>query len=94
MPYIKEKDREAALDMFEDAGDFAYKLTDVILDYLFQKTVKRAITNEDIKGWKDKIKFSTYSHAIGVLECVKLELYRRMIAPYEDRKCEENGDVY
>jgi len=30
----------------------------------------------------------------GVLECAKLELYRRIAAPYEDTKIEENGDVY
>jgi hypothetical protein len=38
--------------------------------------------------------YSTYNAAIGVLECIKLELYRRAVAPYEDKKCEENGDVY
>ena len=32
--------------------------------------------------------------AIGVLECAKLELYRRVAAPYEDGKIAENGDVY
>ena len=31
---------------------------------------------------------------IGVLECAKMELYRRIAAPYEDEKIEENGDVY
>ena len=31
---------------------------------------------------------------IGVLECAKLELYRRVAAPYEDDKIDENGDVY
>ena len=31
---------------------------------------------------------------LGVLEAVKQELYRRVIAPYEDVKKEENGDVY
>ena len=31
---------------------------------------------------------------VGVLECAKLELYRRMAAPYEDEKIEDNGDVY
>ena len=37
-----------------------------------------------------------YWHAAlvtGVLENVKQELYRRSIAPYEDRKMAENGDV-
>ncbi len=31
---------------------------------------------------------------VGVLECVKLELYRRVISPYEDVKKRDNGDVY
>jgi len=31
---------------------------------------------------------------IGALECAKLELYRRVAAPYEDDKIAENGDVY
>ena len=38
--------------------------------------------------------YKDFNEVIGVLECVKLELYRRMIAPYEDQKCAENGDVY
>ncbi len=38
--------------------------------------------------------YKEFNAIIGVLECMKLELYRRMIAPYEDKKIEENGDVY
>lgn len=38
--------------------------------------------------------FEDYAEALGALEATKLELYRRAIAPYEDRKIEENGDVY
>lgn len=33
------------------------------------------------------------NRAVGVVECVKLELYRRIAAPYEDKKIVENGDV-
>ena len=46
---------------------------------------------KDIDG---KANYERYNAVIGVLECVKQELYRRQIAPYEDEKCEENGDVY
>ncbi len=31
---------------------------------------------------------------IGVLECAKLELYARVVRPYEDVKAMLNGDVY
>lgn len=38
--------------------------------------------------------YTEYNEAIGVLECVKQELYRRQIALYEDEAKEKNGDVY
>lgn len=31
---------------------------------------------------------------VGILECTKLEAYRRLAAPYEDDASYENGDVY
>ena len=31
---------------------------------------------------------------VGILECVKLELYRRIAVPYETAKIKQNGDVY
>lgn len=38
--------------------------------------------------------YRDYNNLIGVLECVKLEFYRRMVAKYEDEKIDQNGDVY
>jgi hypothetical protein len=38
--------------------------------------------------------YQTYNEVVGVLECVKQELYRRVIGKYEDQKIRENGDVY
>lgn len=38
--------------------------------------------------------YKDYNAVIGVLECVKLELYRRQIALYEDAVMDKNGDVY
>lgn len=37
--------------------------------------------------------YSSYADLIGTLECAKLELYRRWVAPYEDRAIESNGDL-
>lgn len=39
-------------------------------------------------------RYAEINEAVGVLECCKLELYRRLAAPYEDQKRYENGDVY
>ena len=38
--------------------------------------------------------YTLLNEVIGVLECAKLELYRRVAAPYEDEKRRANGDVY
>jgi hypothetical protein len=82
MPYI-EKDRRIDLDEGEapqTEGELNYAITQLCLDYLFD-------LNPD-PGYAD------YNKIIGVLEGVKLEFYRREVANYEDKKIEENGDVY
>jgi hypothetical protein len=79
MPYIEEKDRNRV--QFYGAsseGELNYLITLNCLDYV------------------DEIgeSYASYNAVIGALECAKLEMYRRMIAPYEDKKIKENGDVY
>lgn len=39
-------------------------------------------------------KYQIYNDIIGALEGAKLELYRRKVSIYEDKKCEENGDIW
>jgi hypothetical protein len=39
------------------------------------------------------LKYYHLNKAIGVLECIKLEFYRRVAALYEDVKIKESGDV-
>lgn len=87
MPYIKskQKDRFASLDValeintvFTNPGELNWLLTKCCLSYLNSKEEN----------------YQTYNDIIGVLECCKLEMYRRKIAKYEDKKIAENGDVY
>lgn len=80
MPYITEDARGAIQQGLpaETAGDLNYLLTILVKDYL------------DRKGKN----YQNINEVIGVLECAKLELYRRVASPYEDSKIEENGDVY
>ena len=40
------------------------------------------------------LRYSEVNEAVGMLECAKQEYYRRVAAPYEDKKIKENGDVY
>ena len=62
----------------QTAGELNYLLTLMVTDY-----IERMGKN-----------YATLNEVVGVLECAKLELYRRVAAPYEDQKCDENGDVY
>jgi hypothetical protein len=38
-------------------------------------------------------KYATANELMGILECVKMEFYRRMVAPYEDMAIQKNGDL-
>jgi len=87
MPYIKKNcrvDIDTALDrMPEFYGSFEC-LESGELNYLITKI---------LLSTKPK-RYEDYNKLVGVLECVKLELYRKRISKYEDKKCEENGEVY
>jgi hypothetical protein len=39
-------------------------------------------------------RYFQFNRLLGVLEAVKQEFYRRLVAPYEDEKKQENGDVF
>lgn len=38
--------------------------------------------------------YAAFNEVMGVLACVSQEIYRRMIAPYENKKANENGDIF
>ena len=86
MPYINKNQREgieAELNVLLNVlsggpGELNYVITRILLDSLGYQTLH----------------YEKVNMLVGVLECAKLELYRRLAAPYEDQKIEENGDVY
>ena len=84
MPYIKDKDRVKfqgpaieIANLAECAGDLNYAITIIMHSYLKKKSLNYANLNE----------------LIGMMECCKLELYRKVASPYEDIKATENGDI-
>jgi hypothetical protein len=40
------------------------------------------------------LSYRDVNEVIGVLECAKQEFYRMVASPYENRKRQENGNVY
>lgn len=81
MPYIKHERRGLIEPQFDfeisNAGELNYVLTVIAHRY-----------------WNDNGQnYQAFNDIIGALEGCKLELYRRKVAPYEDEKIKENGDV-
>lgn len=81
MPYIKQERRDAILAGArpQNAGELNYAITVVVDQYV-----------QDQGG----IRYAHLNEVVGAMECAKLELYRRLAAPYEDQKIAEAGDVY
>jgi hypothetical protein len=80
MPYVEQK-RRPSLDEGHLAigpGELNYQITKLVLHYFREHGGKYLQIND----------------VLGALEGAKLEFYRRVAAPYEDRKIAENGDVY
>lgn len=80
MPYITAEAKDEVRETGpRNAGELNYAITQQVLRYI-----------DPNKG----LSYRLLNEVVGVLECVKQELYRRMVAPYEDAKIAENGDVY
>lgn len=71
--------------MPDTPGQLNYKITTEILKYLDE--IKTHIGSETNC-------YADYNEVMGVLECVKQELYRRVVSKYEDEKIEEQGDIF
>lgn len=88
MPYIKKEDRkkwdtalaEASLTMKDGGctpGDLNYIVTFLCHSYILRKGLNYTHLND----------------VVGALESCKAEFQRRVVAPYEDKKIVENGDL-
>ena len=95
MPYVKkfrredikndiyDADQEKDLDcvyfqQILNAGELNYAITEMIRFYFQHRGAN----------------YTTINDIVGALECAKTEFNRRVVAPYEDTKILENGDVY
>ena len=81
MPYITQDARKELNNNKrkpDTLGELNYEITMLIKDYL------------DRQGHR----YANYAGVIGVLETIILEYYRRVVVSYEQKKIEENGDVF
>lgn len=106
MPYIPKPDRtlyDAHIDALVDAliTNFSQNPTTIPtnraghLNYILSSLVSRFYRGLTAKlSVNSSLRYGDYNEIIGFLECMKLELYRRLVANYEDKKIIENGDVF
>ena len=81
MPYISDSDKRREIDAIVKVH--RKTLTDKgSINYLLFKLAKETCDN-----------YGDFRSLFGELEAAKLEIYRRLVAPYEDKKIKENGDV-
>ncbi len=87
LPYIKPENRKKYDKVLKELVSILKTLppeeVDGELNYIVTKMLKEIYP----------LRYFHINKAIGVLECVKLEFYRRVAAPYEDIKIKESGDV-
>ncbi len=87
MPYIKVGNRSKYNKVLRELLEILKTLppdeVDGELNYVVTKMLKEVYP----------LRYFHINKAIGVLECIKLEYYRRVAAPYEDKKIQESGDV-
>jgi hypothetical protein len=56
------------------------------LNYMFTELIKKYL--------EQGLSYQKINDVVGALEGAKMEFYHRIARPYEDKKIEENGDVY
>jgi len=92
MPYLTQDDKDKFTANSDDNGVTEYlsklPLSSFAghLNYLNFKIVRRWIA---VNGKK----YFAFATIIGTLVCCVLEIYRRLVASYEDEKIQKNGDV-
>lgn len=91
MPYIKDFLRGELDPLVTDLTDKVFSLhktegrdRDGMLNYVITKLLLQSYPSTSYK---------VYNEIIGVLECCKLEFYRKQVAEYENQKEFENGSV-
>jgi len=92
MPYVKQEIRDEvdyAIDLLLRAIKDIEAPQDTAIDGIMNYVITRLMIDV-----YDNHGYAVYNRAMGVFSCSSREFYRRLVAPYEDKKIVENGDVY
>ena len=91
MPYIKPEHRDCYDEEIKSIVEKLISLDDKQLlkghhNYIMFKIA------EDLSWFLGK-RYATLQDIVGTFDCCKMEFYRRVVAPYEDKAKDKNGDV-
>lgn len=93
MPYISKVSRKkidpTIQSLIETLKEFPNDEIEGVLNYSFSRILASTLENQEGK-WR----YKWINRAIGVLECIKLEFYRRIAAPYENIAIKSNSDIH
>ena len=102
MPYLRQETRnelDPAIDCLltailehisgAETDDNAMAEAGGLLNYCFNMLACGVLTCA-----AEQTRYAHLERLMGTFESAKLEFYRKMAAPYEDKKAEENGEVY
>lgn len=83
MPYISSKDKQQMQELegtltIDSKGVLNYAISQLLAHYVMENGKS----------------YQTLSDCISACDDAKEEFRRRVLNPYEDRKIEENGDIY
>jgi len=89
MPYIPKETRKKFGDALSQCnprivGELTYCIYFLCLRYL---------EGQDCAASRYRYSYTIMAEVISALQCSLQEFYRRVVAPYEDKKRKQNGDV-
>ncbi len=93
MPYIKQELRDQLDPFINNVINAIASELDTqragMLNYTISQIVSECTSNVDEYSWS----YNEIAETIATFECAKLEFYRRVAGPKEDRAIKENGDL-
>ena len=90
MPYVTQPTRNLLDDKINELVDALLEMDPKSVDGALNYTITSLMT----RVYAQPYNYYNLNRANGVINSVRDEWYRRVVAPYEDQKAYENGDVY
>lgn len=93
MPYIAGEDRNLVLEAMDPLVIALREVPDDKIDGVLNYVISRLVAGTLVPPCKGGWRYRLIARAIAVFEAAKLEFYRRVAAPYEDKAIAKNHDI-